>query len=65
MTRDRLDQAKVVDELVIDKAHHRQHPNCKTLVCFVYDSHHRPAGSASGSRPVADVQRARSSSDAR
>lgn len=26
MTRDRLDQAKVVDELVIDKAHYRQAP---------------------------------------
>jgi len=37
MMRDRLDQRKVVDELVIDKAHYRQHPDCKTLVCFVYD----------------------------
>ena len=43
MTRDRLDQAKVVDELVIDKAHYRQHPDCKTLVCFVYDPDHRLA----------------------
>jgi hypothetical protein len=33
MTPDRLDQAKVVDELVIDEAHYRQHPDCKTLVC--------------------------------
>jgi len=32
-----LDQSKVVDELVIDKAHYRQHPDCRTLVCFVYD----------------------------
>jgi hypothetical protein len=32
MTRDRLDQAKVVGTLVIDTAHYRQHPDCKTLV---------------------------------
>jgi len=31
MTRDRLDQAKVVDELVIDGAHYRRHPGCKML----------------------------------
>jgi REase_DpnII-MboI len=43
MTRDRLDRAKVVDELVIDKAHYRQQPDCKTLVCFVYDPDHRLA----------------------
>ncbi|MCP9486937.1 MAG: hypothetical protein MSC30_13865 [Gaiellaceae bacterium MAG52_C11] len=41
MTRERLDQRKVVDELVIDKAHYRGHPDCKTLVCFVYDPEHR------------------------
>jgi hypothetical protein len=37
MTRQGLDQRKVVEELVIDKAHYRAHPDCKTLVCFVYD----------------------------
>jgi hypothetical protein len=26
---------------VIDKAHYRQHPDCRTLVCFVYDPEHR------------------------
>ena len=41
MTRDRLDQRKVVEELVIDKAHYRQHPDCRTLVCFVYDPEDR------------------------
>lgn len=43
MTRERLDQSKVVDELVIDKAHYRRHPDCRTLVCFVYDPGHRLA----------------------
>jgi hypothetical protein len=38
MTRERLDQAKVVEELVIDKAHALPSaPDCKTLACFVYD----------------------------
>ena len=43
MTRERLDQSRVVDELVIDKAHYRQHPDCKALVCFVYDPEQRLA----------------------
>ncbi len=37
MTRRGLDQRKVVDELAIDKAHYHHGPDCKTLVCFVYD----------------------------
>lgn len=41
MTRERLDQRRVVEELTIDKAHYRGHPDCKTLVCFVYDPEHR------------------------
>ena len=43
MTRERLDQSRVVEELVIDKAHYRQHPDCKTLVCIVYDPEQRRA----------------------
>ena len=31
----------MVDELIIDKAHYRQHPDCTTLVCCVYDPEHR------------------------
>ncbi len=37
MTRQGLDQRRVVEELVIDKAHYKGHPSCETLVCFVYD----------------------------
>ena len=48
ITRDRLDQPKVVDELVSDKVHYRQHPYCKTLVCFVYDPDHRLGQSRRG-----------------
>jgi hypothetical protein len=40
MTRDGLAQRKLVEELTIDKAHYRNHPDCEALVCFVYD----PAG---------------------
>jgi len=41
MTRDGLDQKKLGDELIIDKERYRVHPNCKSLVCFVYDPDHR------------------------
>lgn len=37
MTRDNLNQKKVADELIIDKGKYRKHPDCRTLVCFVYD----------------------------
>ncbi len=41
MTRDGLDQRKVAEELAIDKELYRSHPDCRTLVFFVYDSGHR------------------------
>lgn len=37
MTRASLGQRKVTEELAIDKELYRSHPDCKTLVCFVYD----------------------------
>jgi hypothetical protein len=37
MTRANLDQRAVVQELAIDKELYRAHPDCRTLVCFVYD----------------------------
>ena len=43
MTRASLDQRKVTEELAIDKELYRSHPDCKTLVCFVYDPGHRLA----------------------
>jgi DpnII restriction endonuclease len=41
MTRANLGQRKVAEELAIDKELYRSHPDCKTLVCFVYDPTHR------------------------
>jgi hypothetical protein len=37
MTRANLDQKKVVNELTQDIARYQAHPDCDTLVCFVYD----------------------------
>lgn len=37
MTRKGLDQKKVLEELAVDKMRYRAHPDCKALVCFVYD----------------------------
>ena len=37
MTRKNLDQKGVANELIIDKERYKTHPDCKTLICFVYD----------------------------
>jgi hypothetical protein len=41
MTRKGLGQREVVEELTVDKAQYRTHPDCDTLVCFVYDPEKR------------------------
>lgn len=37
MTRRRLGQREVVEQLVIDRAYYQTHPYCDRLVCLVYD----------------------------
>jgi hypothetical protein len=37
MTRKGLSDKEVADQLILDIERYRSHPNCKTLVCFVYD----------------------------
>jgi hypothetical protein len=37
MTRKNLADREVTDQLAVDIARYREHPRCKTLVCFVYD----------------------------
>lgn len=37
MTRDGLSDKDLGEQLIIDIARYGQHPDCKTLVCFVYD----------------------------
>lgn len=39
-TRDALQQTRVVEELTIDIDHYRNHPNCQSLVCMVWDTDH-------------------------
>ena len=41
MTRPSLDQRGVAKELAIDKEFYRSHPDCRTLICFIYDPTHR------------------------
>ncbi len=36
-TRDSLRTKGISDELIIDKERYRTHPNCKTLIAFIYD----------------------------
>ena len=36
-TRDTLRQRQIGEQLIIDKERYKSHPDCKTLVCFVYD----------------------------
>jgi hypothetical protein len=40
MAREGLDAKKLGEELIVDIARYATHPDCGTLVCFVYD----PAG---------------------
>ena len=37
MTRDNIGQKEIVEQLAVDKERYRAHPDCKMLVCFVYD----------------------------
>jgi hypothetical protein len=37
LTRSTLRDKQVGEELLVDIARYQSHPNCKTLVCFVYD----------------------------
>ncbi|HWY55030.1 MAG TPA: hypothetical protein VNZ03_11240 [Terriglobales bacterium] len=41
MTREGLTDGKLGEELIIDIDHYKQRPECKALVCFVYDPDHR------------------------
>ena len=40
-TRKGLTAKELGDELIVDIARYKTHPNCKTLVCFVYDPEER------------------------
>ncbi len=40
-TRDSLPLPKLADQLVVDIARYKQHPDCATLLCFVYDPEFR------------------------
>lgn len=40
-TRKGLGEKEVGDELIVDIARYKGHPDCKTLVCFVYDPEER------------------------
>jgi hypothetical protein len=47
MTRAGLKDGAVGNELLLDIAHYSKHPDCKTLICFIYDpAHHltNPSG---------------------
>jgi hypothetical protein len=37
ITRERHGQKEIGDELIVDKERYRSHPDCKTLICFIYD----------------------------
>jgi REase_DpnII-MboI len=41
MTGNSLQEKQVLEQLAIDAAYYKQHPNCKALVCLVYDPERR------------------------
>lgn len=40
-TREGLDKKVLRDQLIVDIAQYKAHPNCKCLICFVYDPEER------------------------
>lgn len=36
-TRNKLKDKEIGEQLIIDIANYKKHPNCKTIICFVYD----------------------------
>lgn len=41
MTRPSLKQKEVLEQLTLDAAKYKGHPDCKTLICMIYDPEHR------------------------
>jgi len=37
MVRRGLTQKQIREQLIIDKAYYKNHPDCKKLYCFIYD----------------------------
>ena len=37
MTRKGLGEKEIGDQLLVDIERYKEHKNCKTLVCFIYD----------------------------
>ena len=46
MTRDNLADKQLGDELLVDIARYKVHPECRTLICFIYDPDQRIANPA-------------------
>jgi hypothetical protein len=40
-TRERLSDKEIGEQLILDVAHYKNHPNCNILKCFVYDPENR------------------------
>jgi hypothetical protein len=52
----RFDARALAAQLPADVAHYRQHPDCDTLVCFVYDPERRIAGARAIEHDLSDDQ---------
>jgi len=58
-TRQGLSDKQVGDQLILDAAHYRNHPNCKALICFVYDPESRiknPRGLENDIKKLSDTE---------
>ena len=54
MTRKGLGQRQVIEQLTIDKAQYSNHPDCRSLICFVYDPDHRLQNTAAIENDLSD-----------
>ena len=57
MTRKGLGQRELVQQLIVDKAQYQSHPDCGSLICFVYDPDHRLPNPTAIERDLTDYDR--------
>ncbi len=54
-TRERLTDKEIGEQLILDVAHYKNHPNCNKLVCFVYDPESRVSNPKGLERDIAKL----------
>lgn len=59
MTREGLKDKEIGDQLIIDSKRYKKHPDCETLICFIYD----PEGKIKNPKPLINDLQSQSKGD--